>query len=52
MNAVVPVNVGLPSDINWRGRSVRTAVWKQPVIGKAFAPMCCALPITEIALDL
>src|SRR5947207_11836532 len=27
------VNVGLPRDVAWRGRTVHTAVWKQPVAG-------------------
>jgi hypothetical protein len=52
MNVIVSVNVGLPSDINWRGRTLRTALWKQPVIGKALALMSRALPVTAIALDL
>src|ERR1700758_1633083 len=28
------VNVGLPRDIEWRGRTVHTAVWKDPVSGR------------------
>jgi ferredoxin-NADP reductase/MOSC domain-containing protein YiiM/ferredoxin len=31
---VVSVNVGLPRDIEWRGRSVHTAIWKSPVGGR------------------
>src|SRR5260370_28413648 len=27
------VNVGMPQDVTWRGRTVHTAVWKQPVDG-------------------
>src|SRR6476619_6195011 len=30
---LVSVNVGLPKDVAWRGRTVRTAVWKLPVDG-------------------
>jgi MOSC domain-containing protein YiiM len=30
---VLSVNVGLPQDVSWRGRTVRTAVWKRPVEG-------------------
>ncbi|MGZ4596310.1 MAG: MOSC domain-containing protein [Actinomycetes bacterium] len=30
---LVSVNVGLPTDVSWRGRTVRTAVWKTPVAG-------------------
>jgi hypothetical protein len=28
------VNVGMPRDIEWEGRTVRTAVWKDPVEGR------------------
>jgi MOSC domain-containing protein YiiM len=31
------VNVGLPRDIAWRGKVVRTAIWKRPVDGRVFA---------------
>jgi ferredoxin-NADP reductase/MOSC domain-containing protein YiiM len=31
--SVLSVNVGLPQDVAWHGRTVRTAVWKQPVKG-------------------
>jgi ferredoxin-NADP reductase/MOSC domain-containing protein YiiM/ferredoxin len=31
---VVSVNVGLPRDIEWRGRSVHTAIWKSPVAAR------------------
>jgi ferredoxin-NADP reductase/MOSC domain-containing protein YiiM/ferredoxin len=34
MARLVSVNVGLPRDIEWRGRTVRTAVWKDPVGGR------------------
>jgi ferredoxin-NADP reductase/MOSC domain-containing protein YiiM len=37
MNVVVSVNVGLPRDVAWRGKIVRTAIWKQPVEGRVFA---------------
>ncbi len=30
---LVAVNVGLPRDVDWRGRIVRTAVWKRSVAG-------------------
>ena len=30
---LLSVNVGLPRDIAWQGRTVRTAVWKAPVQG-------------------
>ncbi|GAA5018697.1 hypothetical protein GCM10025734_70840 [Kitasatospora paranensis] len=33
MATLVSVNVGLPKDVRWQGRTVRTAVWKQPVTG-------------------
>src|SRR5208282_29909 len=37
MGVVVSVNVGLPQDVAWQGRTVRTAVWKMPVTGRIFA---------------
>jgi ferredoxin-NADP reductase/MOSC domain-containing protein YiiM len=37
MGVVVSVNVGLPRDVTWQGRIVRTAVWKTPVTGRIFA---------------
>jgi ferredoxin-NADP reductase/MOSC domain-containing protein YiiM len=30
---LLSVNVGLPQDVSWHGRTVRTAVWKRPVHG-------------------
>ena len=30
---LISVNVGRPRDIQWEGRTVRTAVWKRPVTG-------------------
>ena len=30
---LLSVNVGLPQDVSWHGRTVHTAVWKQPVQG-------------------
>jgi ferredoxin-NADP reductase/MOSC domain-containing protein YiiM len=37
MGVVVSVNVGLPQDLAWQGRTVRTAIWKKPVMGRIFA---------------
>ncbi len=37
MGVIVSVNVGLPQDVGWQGRTVRTAVWKTPVMGRIFA---------------
>ena len=31
---LVSVNVGLPRDISWRGSTVHTGIWKQPVAGR------------------
>lgn len=31
---LLAVNVGLPRDHSWRGRTVRTGVWKEPVTGR------------------
>jgi ferredoxin-NADP reductase/MOSC domain-containing protein YiiM len=33
MARLLSVNVGLPRDIDWNGRAVRTAIWKNPVTG-------------------
>ena len=30
---VVSLNVGRPRDVEWRGRTVRTSIWKEPVDG-------------------
>ncbi len=37
MGVVVSVNVGLSREVAWRGRTVRTSVWKTPVTGRIFA---------------
>jgi MOSC domain-containing protein YiiM/ferredoxin-NADP reductase len=34
MACLVSVNVGLPRDIAWKGRTVRTGIWKEPVPGR------------------
>jgi ferredoxin-NADP reductase/MOSC domain-containing protein YiiM len=34
MSTLVSVNVGLPRDVAWNGKTVRTAVWKSPVAGR------------------
>jgi ferredoxin-NADP reductase/MOSC domain-containing protein YiiM len=31
---LLSVNVGLPHDIAWKGRTVHTAIWKEPVRGR------------------
>jgi hypothetical protein len=31
---LLSVNVGLPRDHSWRGRTVRTGVWKESVTGR------------------
>ncbi|WP_456825797.1 MOSC domain-containing protein [Cellulomonas sp. P5_E12] len=33
MATLLSVNVGLPTDVPWRGRTVHTGVWKSPVAG-------------------
>ena len=35
--SLLSVNVGLPRDVSWQGRSVHTAVWKRPVDGPRLA---------------
>ena len=34
MPGLLSLNVGLPRDVAWNGRTVRTAVWKSPVQGR------------------
>src|ERR1700754_1420196 len=34
MARLLSVNVGLPHDIEWKGRTVHTAIWKEPVRGR------------------
>ncbi|GAA1123436.1 MOSC and FAD-binding oxidoreductase domain-containing protein [Kitasatospora arboriphila] len=33
MAHLISVNVGLPKDVTWQGRTVRTGIWKHPVTG-------------------
>ncbi|HEX5228324.1 MAG TPA: MOSC and FAD-binding oxidoreductase domain-containing protein [Bryobacteraceae bacterium] len=37
MPRLLSVNVGLPRDIEWRGRTVHTGIWKSPVSGRCRA---------------
>jgi ferredoxin-NADP reductase/MOSC domain-containing protein YiiM len=37
MARLLSVNVGLPRDIEWKGRTVRSAIWKSPVHGRCRA---------------
>ena len=34
MARLLSVNVGLPRDIEWKGRTVHTGIWKAPVHGR------------------
>jgi MOSC domain-containing protein YiiM/ferredoxin-NADP reductase len=34
MARLLAVNVGLPRDIEWKGRTVHTGIWKEPVHGR------------------
>jgi MOSC domain-containing protein YiiM len=34
MATLLSVNVGLPQDIRWKGRTVHTAVWKRSITGR------------------
>jgi MOSC domain-containing protein YiiM/ferredoxin-NADP reductase len=34
MARLLSVNVGLPRDITWKGRTVHTGIWKSPVAGR------------------
>jgi hypothetical protein len=37
MARLLSVNVGLPRDIAWKGRTVHTGVWKNPVTSRCRA---------------
>ncbi len=37
MSTVISVNVGLPRDVRWQGKTVRTAIWKHPAVGRVMA---------------
>jgi ferredoxin-NADP reductase/MOSC domain-containing protein YiiM len=37
MARLLSVNVGLPRDIEWKGRTVHTGIWKNPVHGPCWA---------------
>ena len=37
MPRLLSVNVGLPREVEWEGRIVRTAIWKKPVDGRVLA---------------
>lgn len=37
MASLISVNVGLPRDLEWQGKIVRTAIWKKPVSGRVMA---------------
>jgi ferredoxin-NADP reductase/MOSC domain-containing protein YiiM len=34
MTRLLSVNVGLPRDVEWKGRTVHTGIWKDPVAGR------------------
>ena len=34
---LISVNVGLPRDVNWQGKVVRTSIWKNPIAGRVHA---------------
>src|SRR5690242_1193428 len=36
MARLLSVNVGLPRDVPWKGRTVHTAIWKDPVPGRCW----------------
>jgi ferredoxin-NADP reductase/MOSC domain-containing protein YiiM/ferredoxin len=37
MGSLLSVNVGIPRDIEWQGRTVHTGIWKRPVAGRCRA---------------
>jgi len=34
MARLLSLNVGLPREISWNGKTVRTAIWKSPIVGR------------------
>jgi MOSC domain-containing protein YiiM len=36
MPSLLSVNVGMPQNVPWQGRTVYTSVWKYPVRGRRF----------------
>ena len=34
MMKLISINVGLPREVNWQGKVVRTSIWKNPVAGR------------------
>jgi MOSC domain-containing protein YiiM len=40
---LISVNTGLPRDVDWHGRKVRTSIWKSPVDGR--------VPVRRLNLD-
>jgi|HubBroStandDraft_5_1064220.scaffolds.fasta_scaffold06878_4 hypothetical protein len=49
MPRLLSVNVGLPRDVTWNGKTVRTSVWKLPVTGRRMVnePADVALVVLE-----
>ena len=45
MSRLLSVNVGLPRDVSWNGKTVRTSVWKSPVDGRRIG---CAGSISKV----
>src|SRR5271155_5836636 len=37
MNSLISVNVGLPRDVEWKGKMVHTAIWKRSAPGRVMA---------------
>ena len=37
MATLKAVNVGMPKDVAWHGKTVHTGIWKQPVTGPLMA---------------
>jgi ferredoxin-NADP reductase/MOSC domain-containing protein YiiM len=37
VNSLISVNVGFPRDVEWQGKTVRTAIWKQSAPGRVMA---------------
>jgi MOSC domain-containing protein YiiM len=40
---VISVNIGLPREVIWKGKTVSTGIFKEPVEGRIRSPLGCYL---------
>jgi hypothetical protein len=50
MGRLLSVNVGLPRDISWRGETVHTSVWKDPIPGPSWTMRGVALGVKIVGV--